>query len=138
MAGKSTTTSVEKHFELEACEIQLFWNASVMNGQPLLSPVLSRSETAEHSSVLEVFGLTKVYRSRSRTITAFENIAFSLRQGEIAVVLGPSGCGKSSFLKTVSGLEIPTRGSVRALNQIVLGPIPSLALSSSNRFFSPG
>jgi NitT/TauT family transport system ATP-binding protein len=65
-----------------------------------------------------------VYRSRSRTITAFENIAFSLHQGEIAVVLGPSGCGKSSFLKTVGGLEIPTRGSVRALNQIVSGPIP--------------
>jgi NitT/TauT family transport system ATP-binding protein len=50
--------------------------------------------------------------------------AFSLRQGEIAVVLGPSGCGKSSFLKTVAGLETPTRGSVRALNQTVLAPIP--------------
>jgi NitT/TauT family transport system ATP-binding protein len=95
-----------------------------MNGQPLLSPVLPRSEASERSLVLEVSGLTKVYRSRLRTITAFENIAFSLNRGEIAVILGPSGCGKSSFLKTVAGLERATRGSVRALNQTVSAPIP--------------
>jgi NitT/TauT family transport system ATP-binding protein len=69
-------------------------------------------------------GLTKVYRSRIRTITAFENIAFSLYRGEIVVVLGPSGCGKSSFLKTVAGLEPATRGSIRALNHTVSAPIP--------------
>jgi NitT/TauT family transport system ATP-binding protein len=95
-----------------------------MNCQPLLSPALSRSETSERSPVLEVSGLTKVYRSRIRTITAFENIAFSLYRGEIAVVLGPSGCGKSSFLKTVAGLEPATHGSVRALNHTVSVPIP--------------
>jgi len=95
-----------------------------MNGQPLLSPALSRSETSGRSPVLEVSGLTKVYRGRIRTITAFENIAFSLHRGEIAIVLGPSGCGKSSFLKTVAGLEPATRGSVRAHNHTVSAPIP--------------
>jgi NitT/TauT family transport system ATP-binding protein len=95
-----------------------------MNCQPLLSPALSRSETSGPTLVLEVSGLTKVYRSRIRTITAFENIAFSLYRGEIVVVLGPSGCGKSSFLKTVAGLEPATRGSIRALNHTVSAPIP--------------
>jgi NitT/TauT family transport system ATP-binding protein len=92
-----------------------------MNGQLLLSPALSRSETSERSLVLEISGLTKVYRSRIRTITAFANIAFSLYRGEI--VLGSSGCGKSSFLKTVAGLEPATRGSIRALNHPVSAPI---------------
>jgi NitT/TauT family transport system ATP-binding protein len=95
-----------------------------MNGQPLLSPVLPRLGRSEHSPVLEVSGLTKVYRSRLRTLTAFENITCSLYRGEIAVILGPSGCGKSSFLKTVAGLEPATEGSVRALNQTVSAPIP--------------
>jgi NitT/TauT family transport system ATP-binding protein len=97
-----------------------------MNCQPLFSPVQSPSETSERSLVLEASGLTKVYRSRMRTITAFENIAFSLHRGEIAIVLGPSGCGKSSFLKTVAGLEPATRGSVRALNQTISAPIPQV------------
>jgi NitT/TauT family transport system ATP-binding protein len=95
-----------------------------MNSQPLLSPAHSRSETSERSLVLDVSGLTKVYRSRMRTLTAFENVAFSLHQGEVAVILGPSGCGKSSFLKTVAGLELATRGSVRALHHPVSAPIP--------------
>jgi NitT/TauT family transport system ATP-binding protein len=58
-----------------------------------------------------------------RTITAFENIAFSLYRGEIVVVLGPSGCGKSSFLKTVAGLETAAGGSIRALNHTITAPI---------------
>jgi NitT/TauT family transport system ATP-binding protein len=95
-----------------------------MNYQPLLSPALSRPETSERPVVLQVSGLTKVYGSQLRTITAFEDIAFSLYQGEIVVILGPSGCGKSSFLKTVAGLEPATGGSVRAVNQTVSAPIP--------------
>jgi NitT/TauT family transport system ATP-binding protein len=98
-----------------------------MNGQPLLSPALSAPETSERPLVLEVSGLTKVYRSRMRTITAFENIAFSLSRGEIAVILGPSGCGKSSFLKTVAGLEPATGGSVRAHNRTISSPIPQIS-----------
>jgi NitT/TauT family transport system ATP-binding protein len=98
-----------------------------MNCQPLLSPTLSHAEASDRSLVLEVSGLTKVYRSRIRTITAFENIEFSLSQGEIVVVLGPSGCGKSSFLKTVAGLEPATGGSVRALNHLVSAPIPQFS-----------
>jgi NitT/TauT family transport system ATP-binding protein len=95
-----------------------------MNCQPLVLSAPSRSERSERSLVLEVSGLTKVYRSRVRAMTAFEDIAFSLYRGEIAVILGPSGCGKSSFLKTVAGLEPATRGVVRALNQPVSAPIP--------------
>jgi ABC-type nitrate/sulfonate/bicarbonate transport system ATPase subunit len=94
-----------------------------MKCQPLLSPALSRSEPSERPLVLEVSGLTKVYRSRLRTITAFENIGFSLYRGEIVVVLGPSGCGKSSFLKTVAGLETAAGGSIRALNHTITAPI---------------
>ncbi len=127
MMIESTTDSVEK-CDFDACKIFSHQNVSAMNCQPLLSSALSPPETSERALVLEVSGLSKVYRGRIRTITAFENIAFSLRQGEIVVVLGPSGCGKSSFLKTVAGLEPATRGSVRALNHIVSAPIPQFGV----------
>jgi ABC-type glutathione transport system ATPase component len=124
--GRSTTTAIEK--TLISRRVKFFPIERIcINSQSLLSPALSRSETSERTLVLEVSGLTKVYRSRIRTNAAFENIAFSLFPGEIVAVLGPSGCGKSSFLKTVAGLEPATHGSIRALNQTVSAPIPQFS-----------
>ncbi|MDI6754403.1 MAG: ATP-binding cassette domain-containing protein [Thermodesulfobacteriota bacterium] len=42
----------------------------------------------------------------------FQNLNFSLRRGEIYVVLGASGSGKSVLLKLFSGLLSPARGNV--------------------------
>jgi ABC-type nitrate/sulfonate/bicarbonate transport system ATPase subunit len=42
-------------------------------------------------------------------------------KGEVVVFLGPSGCGKSSILKTVAGLQAPTKGRVLADGVEVIG-----------------
>ena len=41
----------------------------------------------------------------------------NIRGGEFVVVLGPSGCGKTTLLRTIAGLERPTRGEVRLFGQ---------------------
>ncbi len=38
------------------------------------------------------------------------DISFSLKEGEILVLLGPNGCGKSTLLKTLSGELAPVSG----------------------------
>lgn len=73
-----------------------------------------------------VVGLTKIYRSRQRTAAAFEDLEFSLSQGEIVVVLGPSGCGKSSLLRCLGGLEPATKGNIRVGGRMVSAPIPQI------------
>ncbi|AWK07781.1 methionine ABC transporter ATP-binding protein [Streptomyces spongiicola] len=57
-------------------------------------------------------GLTKVYRSRGRDITALDGVDLHVREGEVFGVIGRSGAGKSSLIRCVNLLERPTSGSV--------------------------
>jgi phospholipid/cholesterol/gamma-HCH transport system ATP-binding protein len=41
-----------------------------------------------------------------------EHINFSVRQGEVFIILGGSGCGKSTLLKNLIGLYTPLEGEV--------------------------
>ena len=59
--------------------------------------------------VLEVAGLTAGYGAAP----VLENIALSLRDGEMAAVLGANGAGKSTLMRTVTGLQRAEGGSVR-------------------------
>ncbi len=44
-----------------------------------------------------------------------KNVSFSVRKGEVFVILGGSGCGKSTLLKHMIGLTPPLRGRIRIL-----------------------
>lgn len=45
-------------------------------------------------------------------VRAVDNVSFDLHQGEAIAVVGESGCGKSSLMKTILGLNRPTKGTV--------------------------
>ena len=45
-------------------------------------------------------------------VKAVDGVSFALEEGETVAVVGESGCGKSSLMKTILGLNIPTRGEV--------------------------
>ncbi len=57
---------------------------------------------------VEVRGLNKSFTGRP----VLKDINFSVRPGEIFVLMGPSGCGKSVLLKHVIGLEEPDSGEI--------------------------
>ena len=50
-------------------------------------------------AVLEVQGLSKIFRFNQTTLHALENIGFHAGTGELICVLGPSGCGKTTLLR---------------------------------------
>ncbi len=64
-------------------------------------------------TVLEVSGLTKSYRSGSRTLTVLDDVTFSLVRGESCAIVGPSGSGKTTLLGLCAGLDRSSAGSVR-------------------------
>jgi nitrate/nitrite transport system ATP-binding protein len=69
---------------------------------------------------LKVEGLSKRYQPGQPPV--FENINFSLEQGEFVCVIGHSGCGKSTILNVLAGLEEPNSGGVIMAGKEIAGP----------------
>jgi phospholipid/cholesterol/gamma-HCH transport system ATP-binding protein len=67
----------------------------------------------EPEVVMEVADLVADYGSRR----VLNGVNFSVRRGEIMVVMGGSGSGKSTLLRHLLGLNTPTSGTVRILGQ---------------------
>ena len=44
---------------------------------------------------------------------AVRDVSFSLRAGDIGVLIGPSGCGKTTLLRAVAGLEAASGGLIK-------------------------
>ncbi|MGW2280966.1 methionine ABC transporter ATP-binding protein [Streptomyces sp. NPDC001770] len=62
-------------------------------------------------------GLTKVYQSRDREVTALDGVDLHVEEGEVFGVIGQSGAGKSSLIRCVNLLERPTSGTVTVAGQ---------------------
>lgn len=45
-------------------------------------------------------------------VRAVDGVSFQLRYGESTAVVGESGCGKSSLMKTILGINTPTKGDI--------------------------
>jgi iron(III) transport system ATP-binding protein len=48
-----------------------------------------------------------------------QGVSLQIPKGEFLTLLGPSGCGKTSTLRSVAGLETPSRGSIAIAGQRV-------------------
>jgi len=42
----------------------------------------------------------------------FDDISFTVNEGDVFIIMGASGCGKSSMLRVLTGLVTPVRGQV--------------------------
>jgi putative ABC transport system ATP-binding protein len=62
--------------------------------------------------ILSLEGVTKVYGSGERAVTALDDVSLEARAGELIVIMGPSGSGKTTLLTIAGALLTPTRGKV--------------------------
>lgn len=57
-------------------------------------------------------GASLVYRDHGREVFACQNVDIQIGTSEFVGILGPSGSGKSSLLYILSGLKVPSGGTV--------------------------
>jgi nitrate/nitrite transport system ATP-binding protein len=76
------------------------------------------------SAFISVERLTRRFapEAGSGELTVFEDMYFSVAEGEFACVIGHSGCGKSTILNILAGLDRATAGHVIAAGKHVEGP----------------
>jgi ABC-2 type transport system ATP-binding protein len=64
--------------------------------------------------LIEVSGLTRTFRVRGRTdVEAVKQLNFEIEAGEMVGYIGPNGAGKSTTIKMLTGILVPTSGTIR-------------------------
>jgi len=74
---------------------------------------------------ISVEGLVRTFPGPNKDddpVTVFDDIWFSVDEGEFVCLIGHSGCGKTTMLNILAGLDKPTSGVVIENNKEVIGP----------------
>jgi ABC-2 type transport system ATP-binding protein len=89
-----------------------------------VAPVIEVSQLEKHFRVAKhyrgMLGPVRNFLSREYTLVrAVDSVSFSIAPGELVGYLGPNGAGKSTTIKMLTGLLVPTGGSI-----VVQGRVP--------------
>jgi len=68
-------------------------------------------------AMIEIHGLTKVYRVGNVDVPALRGLDLDVQAGQFLSIVGPSGSGKSTLFHIIGGLTPPTAGSVRVADR---------------------
>ncbi len=77
----------------------------------------SRTLPTRGSVLLSATALTK----RFGGLLANNDVTMDVRAGEVHALIGPNGAGKSTFFNMISGVDDPTEGEVRLMDQPMQG-----------------
>ena len=77
--------------------------------------------------------VVKRYQMGEVTITAVEDVSFTIERGEFAVIVGPSGAGKTTVLNILGGMDTATEGRVTVDGREISGASPR-ALTEYRRY----
>jgi len=78
--------------------------------------------------LLDVRNIVKRFATADGTLTAVDDVSFSIGAGEFVSIIGPSGCGKSTLFGIIGGLTGDYEGSVRVDGERIAGTHPSIGM----------
>jgi NitT/TauT family transport system ATP-binding protein len=82
----------------------------------------------EPDPVLVVERVSMKFDLGERSVTAVDDVSFSVRPGEVFTVIGPSGCGKSTLFNIIGGLLGHYEGEVRIDGSKISGSHESIGM----------
>jgi len=69
--------------------------------------------------VEEILKTEQLNKSYENGLKVLNDITFSMKKGEVVVIIGPSGCGKSTFLRCLNMLEPVDSGTIRFKDRVI-------------------
>nr|WP_295682511.1 amino acid ABC transporter ATP-binding protein [uncultured Lachnoclostridium sp.] len=67
----------------------------------------------------QILKVEQLVKSFDKNKPVLKDISFSLKKGEVVVIVGPSGCGKSTFLRCINMLEPIDSGTIYFKDQVI-------------------
>jgi len=80
------------------------------------------ASSVENSEELVVRKVTKIFKNKTKTVKALDNVSLKINKGEFISIIGPSGCGKTTLLRLISGLEKDFDGDILFNDQKISTP----------------
>ena len=77
---------------------------------PTLSATARRATRPPGALVIEIEGVTKLYKMGAETIHALRGVTLKIHRNEYLAIMGPSGSGKSTLMNMLGCLDTPTDG----------------------------
>ncbi|XP_070249641.1 ABC-type organic anion transporter ABCA8-like isoform X2 [Myotis yumanensis] len=103
---KSSFWSRQHNADHVALEDEIYSDPSSNDSFEPVSPEFHGKEA------IRIRNVTKEYKGKPDKVKALKDLAFDIYEGQITAILGHSGAGKSTLLNILSGLSVPTKGSV--------------------------
>jgi len=71
------------------------------------------------NEIIELKGVTKIYKMDKVLVPALRGINLKIRKGEFVSIMGPSGSGKTTLMNLIGCLDRPTEGEIYIANKNV-------------------
>src|SRR3569623_839360 len=83
--------------------------------------------------MIKINNLFKQYNSYNGVVDVLKGINLDIPEGSLFTLLGPSGCGKTTTLRSVAGLEKPTKGEIYLNKNMVYSSDRRIVMPSEKR-----
>ena len=71
--------------------------------------------------IISLQNVSLTLKGNAGNVNIIKNISLDINKGESIGLIGPSGSGKSSLLMLAGGLEKPSSGEIKILDQLITG-----------------
>jgi lipoprotein-releasing system ATP-binding protein len=102
-------------------------------GEAVLSAAISSTLKSSATEVIRVENLRKEYQTGRGRLVLFEDISFTVAQGDLLAIVGESGAGKSTLLHILGALDTATSGDVYFASTLLKFTSPRHAADFRNR-----
>jgi len=77
----------------------------------------TQNNVATSAKVVQVHGVSKVFKRDAFQVTALDDVSIDIGKGEFLALMGPSGSGKTTLLNMIAAIDRPTSGELLVQGQ---------------------